>query len=101
MELTPEQLAERNKQAQLARAQELDDLKTVMRTKQGRRFIWRFLSEGGIFRDYADVGNTNATFKLAGRRSLALQFFKEIIEECPELYLEMQREQRVPKSVPR
>lgn len=101
MDLTPQQVEQRNKQAQLERAMELDDLGSVLSTKQGRRFIWRFLKEAGIFRDYADVNNVYLAYKKAGERNLALRFFVEIVEHFPERYLEMQREHKIPKSVPR
>lgn len=104
MELDPtpeaaaEQLAEQKRNAAIARSQELNDLAVVMRLKEGRRFIWRFLSAAGIFRNCADQSNVYTTYWREGRRELALAFYQEIIEHHPDLYLAMCREARIPIS---
>ena len=91
---TPEH---RQKEAQIQRQIELDDLATILKLKQGRRFIWRFLKDGRIFHDCCDLSNVQRTYKLLGARNLALKYYAEIIEHHPELYLLMCKENPAPK----
>lgn len=70
------------------RKQELQDIKDLLKTKAGHRFIWRILEKAGIFR-------TNPTHEHAamaereGQRKLGLMIFADVIEACPEKYLAM------------
>jgi hypothetical protein len=50
--------------------QERSDIDWVMSTEQGRRFVWRMLSECGLYHDFE--GDANTMFKQAGRRQIAL-----------------------------
>lgn len=76
-----------NKQRML----ELDDIKTVMSTKTGRRVMYRMLEKAGVFRlSYA--GSTNETMFNEGRRNQGLFLTSEIQAACPGSYFEMMKE---------
>ena len=74
----------------LARRRELEDLAAVLGSPEGRRFIWRFLSEARIFSP-CYTGNSE-TFYREGRREFALKYFNDVMEACPDLYTVMQKE---------
>lgn len=94
--MTPE---EQQKERQLARHQELNDIKVVLSTKEGRRFIWRFLQDAGIFRNCASFESTTRTFWSEGRREFALRYFNDILECCGDDYLKMARENKPKERV--
>lgn len=71
----------------MAREQEIADLKTVMSTPDGRRFIWALLGVAGIYRT-SFTGNSE-TFYREGARNVGLRYLALIEENCPELYLLM------------
>jgi len=77
----------------LARRRELGDIATILSQRVGRRFIWRLLTAGGIFRP-TFTGN-NTTFYNDGRREVMLEFLADT-QEFPDLYLQMVKESREP-----
>lgn len=75
-----------------AREQLKSDLRSVMGTLAGRRFLWHILDDlcqlhGGSF-----TGNST-TFYNEGRRSVAIDVMKLVQQFCPETYVDMVREQ--------
>lgn len=58
------------------REQELNDIRTVLSTREGRRFVWRLLSIGSLFQT-TFTGNSN-TFFLEGHRNLALLILHDV-----------------------
>ncbi len=70
---------------------EANDLAALMATIEGRRFVWRFLSKCGIFRQ-SYVSDSNGTAFNEGQRSIGLMLYAELQLACADLYLEMQRE---------
>lgn len=81
---------EAKKRAKTAAKQEADDLKTVMSTVQGRRFVMALLDRTGLFRT-SFTGNASTYFN-EGRRDVGLRLLADINEQCPELYLTAQQE---------
>lgn len=73
------------------RKQEIEDLKHVMSTPAGRRFIWRKIGDYGVF-------NPCYTPESEGARRAGLELLGEVIEECPGEYLKMQSEQMSAKT---
>jgi hypothetical protein len=82
----------RAKQKNKSRQQTEDnDLLELMKLPVGRRFIWKQLSEGGIFR----LSYNQSALKMAlneGRRAGALNLFLDCHRVCPDLYTVMARE---------
>ncbi len=70
--------------------QRLADLKTIMELPAGRRHIWYELDRGNIFRK-CFTGNSN-TYYLEGKRELTLELFQDVMEACPELFFQAQKE---------
>lgn len=81
----------------LAREKEQNELRWIMSTKQGRRFIHRLLSRAGVFQSSF---NTNAAMMAfnEGNRNAGLQLLNDIMEACPERYTEMLAEQKEAKE---
>jgi hypothetical protein len=65
------------------------DLKDIMKTAEGRRFVWGLLSNTGIFRGSFAVGDAHATSFNEGRRSIGLKYFKDLHKVCPGNYHQM------------
>lgn len=72
------------------RQQEIDDMKVVLSTRAGRRFVWRHLTNAGIFQS-TFTGNS-ATFFNEGRRDIGLKMLAEVNAASPESYLLMMKE---------
>lgn len=75
----------------LRKEREDDDLKQVMSTECGRRFIWKTLSASGVF----GVSFTSDPYITAfneGRRNKGLELFNDVMSVCPDLYLVMAEE---------
>ena len=71
---------------------EVDDMRVILSTRQGRRFIWRHMSNAGIFQS-CFTGNS-ATFFNEGRRDIGLKILAEVQEASPDSYLLMMKEAR-------
>ena len=69
---------------------ERDDLKAILGTVSGRRFIWKQLCEAGVFSDY--TGDVEGTFRFLGRRSRGLALMAEIQAINPDYYHTMAKE---------
>lgn len=75
-----------------AAREEADDLRAVMDTPAGRRFIWRLLGRCGTFQS---GWTPSAEIHLrAGMRQIGLQYFGEVHEHCFDAYQAMEREAR-------
>lgn len=81
----------------LAREKEQNDLRWVMGTKQGRRFIHRQLSESGIWRTSFDPDVAVMAFNEGGRNK-GLTLLAELTETCPDRYTEMLDEHKDTKD---
>ena len=75
-----------------ARQEEREDVKWLMKYRQGRRIVWRLLELTGVFRS-SFTGN-NETFFREGMRNIGLMLLAQINEACPEHYTTMVQEHR-------
>ncbi|RJO64171.1 MAG: hypothetical protein C4540_04635 [Candidatus Omnitrophota bacterium] len=73
-------LAERSKRL---RERELNDISKVLKTPEGRRLLWRILTEAETF-------IAPATEK----QIVGMRLFNDIMLVAPEMFLQMQREYR-------
>jgi hypothetical protein len=78
--------------ANIRREREIEDLKTVMSTAQGRRFVWRMLGQAGIFRPSFVAGSPDTTAFNDGARNQGLNLMAEVMQESPKQFLTMQQE---------
>lgn len=86
-----QQEAERlERAAEANRRRDIEDFKSLMKLKEGRRFIWRILAETGVYHS-SFTGNSETFFK-EGKRSIGLILMGELHTICPELYAVMVEE---------
>ena len=71
--------------------QDLADLRSLMETIEGRRFVWRLLSRCGIFRQ-SYVQDSDGTAFNEGQRSIGLWVYQDLQMGCSDLFLIMQAE---------
>lgn len=82
------------KRKQLRRAQEEADVKAVLETPAGKRYVWRLLGITGVFRNpMQGDGDANTNFR-CGMQAVGQTVLGEIHELCPERYSEMVKEQQ-------
>ena len=70
--------------------EEAADLRAVMSTKEGRRFVWRLMDDAKVFEDIY-TGNSD-TYYFCGVRALGLRYFHLSTTHCLDLYQVMQAE---------
>lgn len=81
--------------AQLARNQELEDLRAILETYGGRAYIWRILVNCGVKGDNVlgfDAENMYWTSFHAGKRDLGIALEKEVFTTDQEAYTMMHKE---------
>lgn len=86
------QVQEATRDAKLRRERELNDLRSVLNTIEGRRFLWRILEFCGLYK--TSFTGSSETFFLEGQRNVGIKLITEIIETEPEAYLLMMKEHR-------
>ena len=92
-EETDEQRRVREAQEANARKTFVDDLKWVMSSPRGRRFVWWLLSVAGVYRlSFNNSGSVTAFNE--GQRNVGLRLQAEITDSCHTDYLRMHAEQR-------
>lgn len=74
------------------RERELDDVRYVLNSKQGRRFLWRYLAECGVYR--SSFNGQFQTFFNEGQRNVGLKLLADIQEASPEAYVTMMKESK-------
>ena len=82
-----------NRKAQQLRERELDDLRVVLGSKQGRRFMRRLLEESGNYRTSFNTEALIMAFN-EGQRNMGLWTIGEIHQASQAAYDLMQREYR-------
>ncbi|MEY0554616.1 hypothetical protein AB7334_00490 [Providencia rettgeri] len=81
----------------LRKEREDDDLKQVMSTEYGRRFVWKTLSASGVFHSSFSSDPYSTYFK-EGARNRGLELFNSVLSVCPDLYLVMAEEAKEQES---
>ena len=74
------------------RNRELNDIRVVLSTPEGRRFIWRIITFVRIFKDAFFRGDTDTTLYNTGRKSVGLWVLDEVLYAKPDAFGQMQRE---------
>jgi hypothetical protein len=64
-----------------------NDLKFLLASDQGRRFIWNMLEKCGVFK--SSFTGSSETFFLEGQRNIGLKLMSDIMRVDPESYLKM------------
>jgi hypothetical protein len=69
------------------------DLKKTLSTTEGRRVVWRIMSDALPFQTpYAGAGMDSLTFLQIGKKEFALHLYAEIAANQPDLLRAMQHE---------
>ena len=84
---SPEEQAKADEAVLAIRNQELNDLKSILSTDHGRRFIWRILAKGRLH-SLSFTGNSRTYFN-EGERNMGLWLFSEVMEADKESYPKM------------
>lgn len=75
------------------REQEVSDFRWVVQDGRGRRFIWRLMREARVFHSsFSAEALTMAHHE--GQREQGLKLLNELLELCPEKWLEMINDQK-------
>ena len=69
--------------------QEVEDLRSILKTVYGKRFVWKWLGAAGIFRQSFIAGSADSTAFNEGRRSIGNALLAEVLEVRPDSYSEM------------
>lgn len=69
---------------------EQEDLKKLLSMPEGRRYIWRLMSNAGVFRT-SFTGNST-TFFNEGKREIGLMVISEVMNASPSSFTQMQNE---------
>ena len=83
----PEQVKEAGIKEKFGRKQELNDMYNILTTPYGRRWVWRVMTDCGIFKT-SFTGNST-TFFNEGRRDIGLRILADVMEANPDAYLKM------------
>lgn len=74
----------------------LNDVRHVLSSVQGRRFVWRILDMAGVYRS-SFTGNST-TFFNEGARNIGLRVLSDVMDAKPEAFLQMQQEDKKRKE---
>jgi hypothetical protein len=72
--------------------QEKNDLRFILSTDQGRRFIWKQLQLCGVFK--SSFTGSSETYFLEGQRNIGLKLLADVMDADPESYLKMFKKQK-------
>lgn len=87
------QVSQRKRKDERIRDIELADVKHLMSSREGRRFIWRMLDRTGVYRT-SFTGNST-TFFNEGMRNIGLLLMADINEACADMYVQMMMEAKL------
>lgn len=95
MIMDPFKTQEKNKEIQLAKKKqyksELNDLRKVLKTLEGRRLIWWFLSESKLFRSSFTLNSMQTAFN-EGLKDTGYELLRRINEVDINAFGQMQKE---------
>lgn len=74
----------------------LNDVRHVLSSVQGRRFVWMILDMAGVYRS-SFTGNSS-TFFNEGARNIGLRVLSDVMDAKPEAFLQMQQEDKKRKE---
>jgi len=86
------QIQDLSQKEKFRRDREANDMRSLLATIEGRRFLWRLMEKCGVYRE--SFTGSSETFFLEGKRSIGLFVIAEIIDAEPDAYLLMLKENR-------
>lgn len=88
----PEHVKRAEEKYKLETDAEIKDVKAIMATGEGRRFMWRLLEKTGLYKT-SFTGNST-TFFNEGQRNIGLWLISQVNEHCLDEYAQMVEENR-------
>jgi hypothetical protein len=85
--------AREQRKAQLRAEQEIEDIKWLVSSKQGRRVVWRLLEKAGVFRTSFSTNALQMAMS-EGNRSYGLFWLNEVMASCPDKFVLMINESK-------
>ena len=86
----PEQVRKGKDKVKFLQDRSRADVQFLLSTAQGRRFIWRYLEECGVYRSSVKgVFNPSEVFFYEGRREIGLKILADVHNADPEAYTRM------------
>jgi len=82
---------DKNRTAQAIARSEAEDLKWLMANRRGRRIVWKLMSNAGVYKPSFNTNAMTMSF-LEGVRSLGTKLLDQVMNECPDMYFEMVKE---------
>jgi hypothetical protein len=86
-------VARRHKTGRVKRDNELNDLRKILQTPEGRRVIWRILSQAEVFKQTFNPDPHWAAFN-EGKRRIGLWLYGEIPAADEDAFIRMMEEHR-------
>jgi hypothetical protein len=86
----PEKVKESKEKSQRRRDREIDDMKFILNTVQGRRILHKYLSQSGVWQS-SFTGNSETFFR-EGERNMGLKMLADINDADPEFLMIMTKE---------
>ena len=87
------EVKDRKKHKNLERENELEEIRKILGTSQGKGFLWRLLKHCKVF-DTISHHEPLAMSRMSGARDVGLWLIREIAEANPNGYLELVKEDR-------
>ena len=84
------QVKKKKTKAQIHKEQDKEDLKLLLDSAGGRRFLWRLLEECGVYK--ISFTGDNYTIFNEGKRQIGLRLIEDIFNASPNAYTEMRLE---------
>ena len=84
------QVQKRKTKAQIYKEQNNEDLKNILSSAGGRRFLWKMLEECGVYK-ISFTGDDRTIFN-EGKRQIGLRLIEDIFDASPNSYAEMRLE---------
>lgn len=82
---------ERSEKDKLAAQLVAGDLKWLMEQKRGRRIVWRWLEEAGVYRSSFNTSGSVMAFN-EGMRNFGLRILSQVMEAAPGTFATMLEE---------
>lgn len=90
----PQAIAEGQQRRRIQLRREQDDARAVLATKEGRRFVWTWLSKAGAFQRVGGPCDADRANWMLARRELGLEMIDHVAAASPQDYLLMESEAR-------
>ena len=85
------QVGARRKKGDLKQLQDSEDLRFLLSTRGGRRFLWKLFSDCGLLEDHPPGPLLE---RFMGRRQVGLRVFRDVEAADPSAYVRMSEEAR-------